>query len=563
MNRREMLTATAALAATAGAARAAPASADGIEHAGLAGHDYQPAVGAVRAYAERHRADHSLPGMTIAMVDRDGFAAFLPLGLADADRRVPVNAAHLFQNGSITKCFAALCALRLRAAGRLDLNAEVAALVPGAPVPAGITLAHLIEHSSGLPDDAPMFPRPTGGKLWQGYAPRTHWSYSNTGYYLIGMALERAAGQPFAALVRDLVFAPLGMDTARGAIRAEERARYAVGYNPAAPDLGWNDGDALGTAPWADVTFAAGCIAATAHDMAKYLRWLIAASAGQGAPLLSDADARTFTTATIDAPGWASPGARYGYGLATVQYDGRPMLHHTGGMIAFSSSMHIDPAAGVACFASTNIGSTGYRPRDVTAYACQMLRAVREGSAAPAPKPTRVPFDKPADYAGRFATADGRTLVLNASGGGLRASFAGGAAAVERGPDVLTVRHPSFARFPLTAERAGGKVVGLWHGADWYGAPGGPAKAAPPPELAALAGRYDTDGLWGGVTRIVARADGLWMDGITPLTHLPDGSWRVGADDWSPERVWFDGAIDGRPQRISLSGTDALRRADG
>jgi len=62
--------------------------------------------------------------------------------------------------------------------------------------------------------------------------------------------------------------------------------------------------------------------------------------------------------------------------------------------------------------------------------------------------------------------------------------------------------------------------------------------------------------------RIVARGDRLFADGVTPLTRLPDGSWRVGEDDWSPERIRFDGAIAGQPQRLSLSGTDYFRRAD-
>ncbi len=565
MNRRELLTATATLAAAAAVARTAHAAADGIEHAGLPGRDYRPAVAAVRAQVDRHVADHGIPAMTVAMVDADGFAGFIRAGLADVDRHEPVGPGHLFQIGSISKSFAALCALILSARGKLDLNAEVVALVPGIDVPRGITLMHLIEHSSGLPDDAPLFPRPTGGKLWQGYAPHTHWSYSNLGYTLIGKALERASGKPFEVLVRELVFEPLGMGTARGAIRAEDRALYAQGYTPYAGDLGWSDRDRLGVAPWADVTFAAGCIAATAHDMAKYARWLIAAARGHGAPLLSDADARRFTTATIDAPGWAQPGSRYGFGLATVPIDGRTMLHHTGGMIAFTSSIHVDAAAGTACFASTTLtGMPGYRPRDITSYACQMLRVARDGGAAPTPAPTRAAFNSPGDYVGRFAADDGRTIVLSAVPGGLRARFAGGSAAVDGpAPDLLAVRHPAFGRFPLQAERVGGKVSGLWYGGDWYAARGTPAKPAPAPELAALTGRYDTDNVWGGVTRIIARGDKLFADGVTPLTRLADGSWRAGDEQWWPERAWFDGVIDGRPQRLSLSGTDFYRRDDG
>ena len=169
MNRRELLTATAALAGTAAttaavARAAAPAATDGIEHAGLPGRDYRPAVAAVRAQVMRHIADHGIPAITVAMVDADGFAAFIPAGFADVDKRVALGPDHLFQIGSITKSFAALCALILSARGQLDLNAAVVDLLPGIDVPRNVALMHLIEHSSGLPDDAPLFPRPTGGK---------------------------------------------------------------------------------------------------------------------------------------------------------------------------------------------------------------------------------------------------------------------------------------------------------------------------------------------------------------------------------------------------------------
>lgn len=561
MNRRELLTATAAVAGATLASRAAfAAPGDGIVHGGMAGRDYAPAVAAVRAYAEQHRAAHSIPGMTIAMVDRDGFVGLIHSGLADVDQRVAVGPDHLFQIGSISKQLAALCAFRLRAMGRIDFGAEVAGLLPGAGVPAGITLAHLLEHSSGLADDVPLFARATGGRLWQAYEPRTHWSYSNTGYDLIGKCIERATGRPFEAVVRELAFVPLGMDAAQGAIRGKERARYAEGYRPYVADRPWADGDRLGVSAWVDMTFASGCVAATGRNMARYLAWLTQASAGRGAPLLSDADARAFTTATIDAAGWAG-GGRYGNGLATVVVDGRTMLHHTGGMIAFSSSMHVDPAAGVACFASTNIGSTEYRPRDVTILACEWLRAVREGGASPVARPVRAVFEKAGDYAGRYSSADG-LFEMSLDGDRLRASSNGRVhrSVSSPGADVLLI--DGFGRYLLKAERSGGRVIGLWSGETYYARDGAEPMPPAPPELAVIAGRYDNDDPWRGTARLVARHDGLWLDGITPMVRRDDGSWRVGADDWSPERAWFDAPMGGRPQRLSLSGADYLRRAD-
>ena len=69
--------------------------------------------------------------------------------------------------------------------------------------------------------------------------------------------------------------------------------------------------------------------------------------------------------------------------------EGRTLLHHTGGMVSFSSAMHVDPVARVGAFASTNSGGQEYRPRDVTAFACALLRSVvtPEPGFAPKPKP--------------------------------------------------------------------------------------------------------------------------------------------------------------------------------
>ena len=97
--------------------------------------------------------------------------------------------------------------------------------------------------------------------------------------------------------------------------------------------------------------------------------------------------------------------------------DGAPTLHHTGGMMSFSSSFHADPAAGVACFASVNARSAEYRPRKTTAYAVRLLRAVRAGTPMPpAPDPVAtMRFRDPAPFLGRFVSDTGE-MVIEAAG---------------------------------------------------------------------------------------------------------------------------------------------------
>ena len=78
--------------------------------------------------------------------------------------------------------------------------------------------------------------------------------------------------------------------------------------------------------------------------------------------------------------------------------------------------------------------------------------------------------------------------------------------------------------------------------------------------MQALAGTYVSDDRWNGIVVVVARDGRVWLNNSDPLTLLDDGSWRIGADDWSPERVRFDGVVAGRPTQMWLSGSLYTRR---
>ena len=94
----------------------------------------------------------------------------------------------------------------------------------------------LLNHSSGLPDGAPFFPRAMGDKLWLGYRPGSHWSYSNTGYGLLTLVLERLHGEQIETIIAREVFAPLKLDGAkkRGAAGGPGplRGRLLAGPDP-------------------------------------------------------------------------------------------------------------------------------------------------------------------------------------------------------------------------------------------------------------------------------------------------------------------------------------------
>src|SRR3954453_8561881 len=177
-----------ALSLAVGSHFAVPAFAE--DNAGLAS-----ALAAIRAYGEAHRSYFNLPGMTLGLVTPGGERSVLNFGYANADARTPITPDTLFQIGSISKVMTATVLHQFAAEGGFGLTDRMSAIMPAFPLPAGnsITVQHLLDHTAGLPGDAPLFPE---GGLWTAYAPGEHWHYCNTGYDMLGKLAEHLGGKP-------------------------------------------------------------------------------------------------------------------------------------------------------------------------------------------------------------------------------------------------------------------------------------------------------------------------------------------------------------------------------
>lgn len=555
LNRRLVLGGGAVALAASGTAEAATRSTGG-------GRAHRTALSTLSRYAEQHVRDWGLPGMTICVVDRDGYAGFITTGYADIERRTPVGPDHLFQVGSISKVFTALTLHSLHQEGKLAPTARVRDVLPGIAISNAdnVTLQHLLNHTSGLPGNAPVV---LDGGLWSGFTPGEHWHYSNTGYELLSRAIAQADGKQFHESVETRVLRPLGMTHSHGSIQSGDRALYAQGYETLYADRPSFRPGPRGPAPWVNVETGAGSIAATSGDMALFLRYLLELAQGRGGPVLSDASAVSFMADPAAAPGWAET-ARYGNGLARVTIAERQYLHHTGGMVSFSSSMHVDPEAGVACYASSNVGvSLNYRPRDVSLYACRLFQMARGGGEAPAPAPTQSSVNDPSRFVGIYTAASGEAFEIRADGAnqiGMRKDGRDSRMQSLGGPFFVT-EEPRFATTGVLFEAEGPDVARAWSDdVEFVRGPVRVYQQPAPVELQRLAGIYDSDDRWSGPIWVIARSGGLWLNNIEQLTPLGDGSWRPGTDEWNPERVRFDGLVDGRPTRLLLSGAPFVRR---
>lgn len=536
-----------ALSLALGSQLAAPALAEDARFAA--------ALAAIRAYGVAHLQHFGLPGMTLSVATPDGFSTAMNFGFANVDARSPITPDTLFQIGSISKVFTAAMLHQFVGEGRLALKDRISTLLPGIALPPGNTIEvqHLLDHVAGLPGDAPTFP---DGGLWTAYAPGQHWHYSNTGYDILGKLAEHIGGKPLARLLHDRIFAPLGMVRSRGAISDNDRQLYAQGYE-AADELPFALGVPLAPAAWVDTTSAAGSIASTADDMVRFLRAIANAVQGRGGMGLSPEAGKVFTAHAVPSD---EPAITYGNGIMHVGNGKRSYLHHTGGMVSFSSSYHVDVASGVGAFASSTISAFAeYRPRLLTRFAVDALTNAAAGHPLPAPPRLDTPLPYAAAYVGRYAGPDGSFEVQ--AGSPLTIVADGKSAQLQPwGGELFRTTHPSFRAFSFLFERKGSTVTAASWGSSTYLRSGSTARVpTSDPKLAKLAGRYVNDSPWFGMAQIVERGGRLWLGTEVPMERIGDNLWRIGDESWSPERGSFANILDGRPQTFIFSGEKFIR----
>ncbi|MFL6203222.1 MAG: serine hydrolase domain-containing protein [Thermoanaerobaculia bacterium] len=548
ITRRRFFSLTARTAAGLGAARV-------LGPLAVLADELAPGIREIDAFVQRHIREMGAPGLTLGLADRNGPIAVRTYGHTDVKTGRPVSPDDLFEIGSITKSFVALCLLQLREQGKLDLNRPIREYLPWLKIEsayAPITVHHLLTHTSGLPDPLSLPAAP----LWTAHAPGEHFHYCNLGYEILGLLLRSLDGRPLRDIFRARIFEPLGMTASEGVISHDIRPRLAQSYWPVYDDRPFQRHGPLAEAPNLAMDNAAGCIASTPRDMALYMKMLL----NQGRPLVSRETFALFTKPAVPAPGFGKD-AGYGYGIAIQPVEGRTLLRHTGGMVSFSSAMQVDLDAGAGAFASVNASLQGYRPNAVAGYALAALRTV---PAPPAPEfddPYKVP--NAADYVGTYTAPDGRKLVLLASADRLELVHKGEHLPLERlAPDAFWVPDPAFALHPLAFERQGEEVVEASHGADWYAGERytGPRTFETPPEYLAYAGHYRNEDPWMGSARVILRKGRLWLGGA-PLLPLGSGLFRIGEEEHEPDRVRFEEVMNGRALRAVFSGIE-FRRLD-
>ena len=526
----------------------------------------QPVFARLDEFIVRHMRETGAPGMTLALANRDGLIRASTYGYADTKAGLRVAPETMFEIGSISKSFVGLALLQIRDEGKLDLNKPIVEYLPWVKIKsrfAAITTHHILSHSGGLPGE-PLLLDALLGELWTAYEPGKRFLYSNTGYNILGFLIEAIDKRPFAESMRARVLEPLGMTASAPIITSDLRKRMAIGYEPLVEGKPFPLHGQLGEAQWLEVDIAAGSIASTPSDMAKYMRMLLNRGALPKGRLLSEEAFALFTKAAIDSPYRGEP-ASYGYGIWVSDIEGHTRLRHTGGMVAFSSSIDVDLTGGIGAFASVNANLRGYRPVAVTKYAIELFNASAAGKSlpdAPPPPPPPEEVKNAADYAGVYTSLDGKKLELVAEGDRLVLVHANRRVVLERAAgDRFIVKHPDFDTYLLGFVRENQQVTQAFHGSNWYlGATyKGPKTFEAKKDWEAFAGHYHNDSPWYGDRRIVLRNGQLFIDGVQPLVARNDGKFGIG-DPEAPDWISFESIVEGRAMRMNFSGI-VYRRA--
>ena len=511
------------------------------------------------AFITRHLKESGAPGLTLAVANRAGVLKASGYGFADTKSQNKVTPDTLFEIGSISKSFVALTLFQLHDEKKLDLHKPIVEYLPWLRISSQfepVTASHILSHTAGLPA-APLLLDALLAELSVAYAPGNRFLYSNTGYNILGFLIEKLDQRPFAESIRARILKPLNMNATAPVISHETRTRMAVGYEPFREGLPFAAGGRLGEAQWLEMDMAAGSIASTPGDMAKYLSMLANKGKTASAEILSNTAFDQFIKSQVKAP-FRGEDASYAHGLWVSQIDGHTRLRHTGGMVAFSSSLDVDVTSGIAAFASVNASLAGYRPVVATRYAIDLINAALEGKPLPDPPSPRPATEvtNASEYAGTFTAPDGRKLEFVADQNKLYLQRGSERVTLERsGRDLFIVKHPDFEVFLLGFVRDKEKITEAYYGSDWYAGSNytGPKTFETPKEWAGYLGHYANDSPWYGGTRIVTRKGKLFSDGVQPLVPRADGKFSVGAPD-GPDWLEFQSLIDGRAMRLSLSG---------
>ncbi len=308
------------------------------------------------------------PGAGVIVL-RDGKVVYIGTrGLADLQSARPIDGRTDFRLASVTKQFTAMAVMLCVRDGKLRYDDRLTGLFPGFPeYGRDITVRHLLNHTSGLPDYEDLMPaadpsRPVEeaqiddrGVLellraqksgW--FVPGALWRYSNSGYVLLGLIVEKASGLSFPTFLRERIFAPLKMDNTVAFVRGRNKVNdRAFGYTR---DGGhWRFTDQSPTS----ATLGDGGVYSSLYDLTLWdeaLRRHLLLTEEEMKPALTP-------VRVTGGPGPVGPDGRpadYGFGWFLNDWESHPRMWHYGETVGFRTAIQRFTADGLTVILLAN-----------------------------------------------------------------------------------------------------------------------------------------------------------------------------------------------------------------
>lgn len=317
-----------------------------------------PSIGAIRQdqidfselekIAIEEMKEKNTPGAAIAIVRGDKVIFARGLGLRSIETNEPVTTDTLFRLGSTTKMFTGAAIAALASQGRIKLDSPISNYVRGlSPKISQLTAHQLVSNTAGLRDS--ITPIQTDddeglGRMIRGWKddvfftePGRIYSYSSAGYWLAGLVIEEVCGTPYADVMNELLFKPVGMN--RTTFRPLVAMTYslALGHNiqsngsPAVIRPAFNN-----LAMW-----PAGSIFSNVDDLSRWVIALMNDGRLEGREILPSSVVRKITERHAPIPGDSD--SHYGYGLMEFKYRGVRFLGHGGFSRGYGSMIQMAP----------------------------------------------------------------------------------------------------------------------------------------------------------------------------------------------------------------------------
>jgi D-alanyl-D-alanine carboxypeptidase len=299
----------------------------------------QADLSGIDEYVQSRMRKANVPGFSVAVVQDGKVILARGYGWANVELSVPATENTVYQIASVTKTFTATAIMMLVEEGKLKLDDRIAARLPGLPAAwKEVTVRQLLTHTSGIKSYTSVNDfRKTARKDYERseildlvakdpleFAPGEKWSYSNTGYFLLGLLIEKETAKTYGEFMADRIFKPLGMAHTRVNDLHAIIPNRAQGYT-------W-DGKAMRNGEYVSPTqpFAAGMLVSTVSDLVKW------DSAMGSEKLLKKSSLEQMW---IPAPLGDGGPANYGFGWQISKVNGHRRLSHGGGIPGFASEL--------------------------------------------------------------------------------------------------------------------------------------------------------------------------------------------------------------------------------